>query len=132
MSGPSLVARLSRKTARLSRETRHLREWLAVLRENDTEVTWRTWARMVTGAVQMVLRPVGRAEFVRRARVCVRCPVFDRELRRCRGPWVGGKPTGCGCYLPWFLRIRRPYARGCWGREVVGGDFGWENEKPRG
>jgi len=108
----------------VGQKMRHVLEWMAAVRASRG-LTWGDWAKMVRGLWSMVRGRVDRGEFWRRARVCVRCPVYDRELRRCAGPWVGGKPTGCGCYLPYKLRSERPYPAGCWGRQYVGGDFGW-------
>lgn len=101
---------------------RHVHEWMTVLRETE-ELGLRAWLKMVRG---LASGWVGKREWRRRARTCVRCPLYDRELRRCHGPFVGGRRTGCGCYLPWMLRVRRLYPLGCWGRQFVGGNFGWE------
>jgi hypothetical protein len=109
----------------LVRFQRHLYEWQLVLQEEGSEITWRTWWKMLRGALS---RPVSARVFRARARVCLKCPIFDRELRRCRGPWFNGNPSGCGCYLIFFLRVRRPYPKGCWGRDNVGPDFGWPSE----
>ncbi len=105
---------------------RHVVEWSRAVAASRG-LTARAWVKMVVGSWSMVRGGVDRREFRRRGRVCVRCPVYDRELRRCAGPWVGGRATGCGCYLPWMLKTR-PYPKGCWGRQYVGDDFGWGYE----
>lgn len=102
---------------------RHVREWRAVLKENGARVTWRTWLKMLRGVIGI---PISARVWRRRARTCRGCMLYDRELRRCAGPWLDGKPTGCGCYLPWLLRVRRPYPKGCWGRQYIADNFGWE------
>jgi hypothetical protein len=107
----------------LRRFRRHVREWRAVLKENWQPLTWRTWLKMVRALFSGRVPP---QVWRRRARTCNGCFLFDRELRRCAGPWVNGKPSGCGCYIPWLLHTRRPYAKGCWGRTYVGDDVGWE------
>lgn len=101
---------------------RHLREWRAVLAEEGQAVTWRTWLKMLRGVIGI---PASARVWRQRARVCLKCPIYDRELRRCRGPWIQNNPTGCGCYVPWLLRVRRPYLRGCWGRQFGGPTLGW-------
>lgn len=105
---------------------RHVREWRAVLAEEGQAVTWRTWLKMLRGALSW---PVSARIWRRRARVCLKCPIYDHELRRCRGPWFKGKPTGCGCYVPWVMRVRRPYPSGCWGRQFISLSFGWGTER---
>ena len=111
---------------------RHLRDWLAVLQYNGDQVTWRTWLAMLRGALAMTLRPLPRAVWWQRARTCPRCPLFDREMRRCAGPWVGGKPTGCGCYLVWMIRVPAPYPAGCWAKQFLapGSGLGWPAHPP--
>lgn len=107
---------------------RHVREWRACLAAAESPLTWRTWLKMLRG---LVGRHVPARVWRARARTCQTCPIFDRELRRCAGPWVHGRPTGCGCYLVWQLHVARPYPNGCWGREFVGGDFGWPTFQPK-
>lgn len=70
-------------------------------------------------------RTVGRAEWRRRMRVCWGCPIYDRELKRCRP--MDGHEFGCGCFVPVLALVRRPYPAGCWAREFLPGrGIGWE------
>lgn len=102
----------------IARLLRHIREWRAVLKEENRRGSWRGMLKAIlSGGVTL------RA-WRRRMRVCLKCPVFDGELRRCRSYWP--REAGCGCYTVWLAKTRRPYAKGCWGRTFVGDDFGWE------
>lgn len=58
-------------------------------------------------------------EYIRRYKICVRCPIFDKKYRRCR-PFVAST-KGCGCYVPFSNII---YDK-CWGRNYYGSPFGW-------
>jgi hypothetical protein len=109
----------------LKTELRHLREWRAVLKEELRE-----------GSALKMLRAIctGRVSprvWRRRMRTCLKCPIYDRELRRCRGPvFVAGTPApGCGCYVVYTALTKRPYPAGCWGRQWVAHDFGWGGEQ---
>jgi len=101
---------------------RHWREWAAVLQAERRMMTWRSWLKMARGALTPSVSPTA---WRRRARVCLKCPIYDRELRRCRGPVFGGNPSGCGCYVPWLLKVRAPYPLGCWARQFGGPALGW-------
>ncbi|MFA5378648.1 MAG: hypothetical protein WC455_23035 [Dehalococcoidia bacterium] len=60
-----------------------------------------------------------------RYRICVRCPVFDPKLRRCRNIY-DGEYLGCGCYMPFKVSANKPGEK-CWARS--GGENskeGWE------
>lgn len=104
-------------------EYRHLREWLAVLKEERRQARlWPMVRALCTGRVSFRV-------WRRRMRTCARCPIYDRELRRCRGPVLNGVETGCGCYVVFLALTRRPYPLGCWGRQVVGPGFGWGAEE---
>lgn len=64
---------------------RRLKQWYAVLAEESMlqasgkPSLWKMWRAWRTGEVT-------RAKWRARLRRCRRCPVFDGELRRCRGP----------------------------------------------
>ena len=100
---------------------RQFREWRRLLEEEHYPrfALWKMLRAILTG-------PVEARTFRRRARVCLRCPLYHKPLRQCSGPTFKGNRTGCGCYIPWLLRVRRPYPDGCWGRQFVGGRFGWK------
>jgi hypothetical protein len=107
---------------KIKTELRHTREWVAVLREEQREINLRTVLRMIRG---LFSRPVAPAVARQRLRVCRGCMFFDRQFRRCRGPWLHGHPTGCGCYIVWLVRVPRPYWSGCWSRTAYRADYGW-------
>lgn len=44
-----------------------------------------------------------RVPWRQKMRACYRCPIFDRELKRCR-PYSGAK-LGCGCYTPFLALV---------------------------
>ena len=88
-------------------------QWLEVLEEESRTMTARTWYHLfVAGLTVAVRHPVQSAEFKRRIRICSRCPVYDKEMKRCR-PYTGS-PDGCGCYVPFKALDSRP----CWIREL--------------
>jgi len=60
-----------------------------------------------------------KKEWRRRYRICLKCPIFDYELRRCR-PFDNSK-RGCGCYVP-FSNV---FYDVCWGRKAYGKAVGW-------
>lgn len=114
---------MKRLWSMLARQVRHFREWQAVLAEEGRTVS--RWS-MVKAMVRAVLSGgTSLRVWNRRMRICRRCPIYDRELRRCRGPLIGGVRPGCGCYVPFSAKTRRPYEDGCWGRTHLGHPFGW-------
>jgi Fe-S-cluster containining protein len=88
-------------------------QWLEVLEEEARTMGFKTWAKMILAGLDVSLfHPVQSAEFKRRMRICQRCPVYDKELRRCR-PYTGS-PDGCGCYAPFKALARQS----CWIRQI--------------
>lgn len=103
----------------LRRLSRHVKEWIAVIREERGELhVWPMVRALLTGYA-------GRRVWTRRMRTCQRCPIYDRQFRRCRGPRFNGLTTGCGCYVVFQAATRAPYQRGCWGFEASDGTIGW-------
>jgi hypothetical protein len=98
-------------------------EWRAtLLRERKTASLLAMLAALASG-------PVDRATWRRRIqRGCMQCPIYDRQRKACRSPFPAWRHLGCGCYVPFLAMTRSPYAKGCWGRTVVGGDFGWGDD----
>lgn len=105
-----------------------LREWNAVMREELGVITWREKLVVIAKITLAVIsaRRVKRLDVLNRYKVCVRCPLFDRQLKRCR-PFTGSR-LGCGCYAPYkvivsdhgwaFLELspetRQEYSIRCW------------------
>lgn len=84
-------------------------QWLDLLEEESRVMTKKTWWDLfVAGLRVATLHPVKSKEFKRRIRICERCPIYDRSMRRCR-PYTGS-PDGCGCYVPFKALDDRP----CW------------------
>jgi len=93
------------------------KEWLEVLKEERKNVgLTQLWA-MLVGALWATSKP-DRRGYRRRMRICAKCPIYDRELHRCR-PFTGA-PVGCGCYMPYKAQGPGP----CWLRER-GHPGGW-------
>lgn len=117
-----------------------LREWWAVVKEEKKLTgSWPNPFKMVRGLFR---GHVSHQKWTERLVTCSRCPIFDGELRRCRGPFftasfnrnTGARnlPPGCGCYVPYLAFTKTPYTSadrklaGCWGRATMGASFGWE------
>lgn len=82
-------------------------QWLEVLEEESHQMDRRAWWNMMlAGARVALVHPVPDFEFRRRMRICRACPVYDREMKRCR-PYTGS-PDGCGCYVPFKALDNRP------------------------
>lgn len=88
-------------------------EWLMVM---YYEIGWSAFKVVLRGLLELRRQKVGRAEWFRRMRVCMKCPVYNARLRSCR---TGG--MGCGCYVPFSNLVKK----NCWGREKYGEWFGW-------
>jgi len=102
-------------------------QWRAtLLRERKTASLFAMLAALASG-------PVSAVAWRRRMKTCSKCLIYDRERKVCRSPLPAYKHLGCGCYVPFLALTRRPYAKGCWGRTVVGGPFGWgvEEDEPK-
>lgn len=106
-------------------KTRRIKEWFDVL---DQERVTRSWKDIAKALWRMVLgifgRKVSPVVWRHRMRVCLRCPIFDRKMRRCR-PYASSQ-LGCGCYTPYLCSVAVPYKRGCWAKEAFPTRcFGW-------
>lgn len=87
------------------------KEWREVLEEEGRTMTWRSWLHMAGEAVAALIWPVNRSLYRHRIRTCMKCPLYDRGLRRCR-PYTGSE-AGCGCFVPYRAQTPSP----CWWRE---------------
>jgi hypothetical protein len=47
-------------------------------------------------------------EWRRRIRVCRKCPIYDRSIKRCRPS--NDSDLGCGCYVPFMAAHKKT----CW------------------
>ena len=61
---------------------------------------------------------------IRRYKTCLKCPLYDPGLRRCRQD-VNGNRLGCGCYIP-FKITATPIWTPCWGHLTTKGKIGWK------
>ena len=64
-----------------------------------------------------------RAVWRYRMRRCIRCPLYDATVKRCR-PYEGSA-LGCACYCPLIALF---YRHPCWGRIHLPDepDVGWD------
>lgn len=94
------------------------REWGRVIRVEFPD--WRqlllALPPMLWHGLHSLFNPTPKKIWMRRIRICHRCPIYNPGLRQCRRKYYT-TPMGCGCYTPFLATIRRPYAKGCWYRE---------------
>jgi len=95
---------------------RMYREWLKVL---WLERGWKAFKGVLWGLFEIRKHNVSKAEWIRRAKVCMKCPIYDARYRRCR---LGN--MGCGCYVPFSNLVKKQ----CWAREQYGLAFGWSED----
>lgn len=89
-----------------------VREWLAVLQDNEARPGMRGWWEMARWAVRAIWR--GRnAKAVPDYRKCIRCPLHDRRFKRCGA----NDGLGCSCFTVYMVAAGKP----CWGRQNVPG-----------
>lgn len=92
---------------------KRIAEWRAVLAHKGVKVSTVALLRALFSG------PVPADVWRDRMRVCMRCPVYDRDLRACFKPLSDGRVIGCGCYTPFKAMTAAPYARGCYAREIT-------------
>lgn len=94
---------------------KRLSEWRAVLARKGVKVSTFALGRALLSG------PVPPDVWRDRMRVCLRCPVYDAELRACRKRTSDGRVQGCSCYTPFLALTAVPYTLegGCWAREVT-------------
>jgi hypothetical protein len=100
-------------------------EWLRVVRAERVDLL--TLGEMVFAALEarQALMPATPRLVRERYRVCLKCPVFDPGLKRCRQVTATGRKLGCGCYVPFKAWATARYG-GCWGYHHADGAIGWE------
>jgi hypothetical protein len=87
-----------------------LGEWVAVLRAERATIPWGAMLKLAFWYA------VGRNRIdsktaLRRYRACNQCPIFDKNLLRCR-PYTGST-VGCGCFAVYAIVTKKR----CWLRE---------------
>jgi len=94
-----------------------IKEWFVVLKLAGASAIPAIIMTLLTA------KPVGKRTWRTRMRRCMRCPVYDRMLRRC---WAsdGDREWGCKCYMPfkalfaehgWMAETNNPQAdKFCW------------------
>jgi hypothetical protein len=75
-------------------------QWAMVVREGMYHMTWGkrlkvTWLML---RYAWKIGKVTRAQWRYRMRRCQRCPIYDRQLKRCQPQ--SGSALGCMCYVP--------------------------------
>lgn len=94
--------------------SRRIRQWRTVLALKGARVSpWAMLRAVLSG-------PVPPDVWRSRLRICLRCEVFDHELKACRRILRDGRVLGCTCYTPFLAFTAVPYTRagGCWAREI--------------
>jgi hypothetical protein len=97
---------------------KRIAEWRRVLAQKGVKVSVFALLRALLSG------PVPGDVWRDRMRVCMRCPVYDRDLRACYKPLSDGRVVGCGCYCPFKALTAAPYARGCYAREITDNEGG--------
>jgi len=101
---------------------RKMKEFLKVIsleKPNKLQLIKMLWRGLWVLPFFLIVNKLEAREYLRRYSVCLKCPIFDPELRRCRP--FNGSSKGCGCYVPFSNII---YDK-CWGRNFYGAPFGW-------
>ena len=106
-------------------------QWQRVVRMEGKTMTLKEKVAMLAKMARLAPRLAYKRLSCWRAKMrrCAKCPIYDRELKRCR-PYTG-HPWGCGCYTPFLALVEEK----CWGdlnRPMVvtmmpefGKDVGW-------
>lgn len=100
---------------------KHFKRFRKVLKLEEVSLLALVRAFFVTAPFWLLANKPEIREWKRRYKVCLKCPIFDKELRRCRP--FNGSSRGCGCYVP-FSNI---FYDECWSRKEYGGDYGWSS-----
>ena len=89
-------------------------QWFEVVKEEGRVLSKADLARTFFHAAWLVLKHgfKFRKRWRTRVRICQKCPIYDRSLRRCR-PYTGSE-LGCGCWVPLIALFEDR----CWGGEV--------------
>lgn len=103
--------------------------WRAViiLGAADAPLWWRLRYHAVSAlkmARALASGPVPTNVWRDRVRVCLRCPVLDRETMACRRVLPSGQILGCQCYTPFLALTAAPHPAGCWARAITDHE-GW-------
>jgi hypothetical protein len=96
---------------------KRLLTWGACLRDAGGAPGVRGYLSMAWLGIHS-LRPQNARLWRQRLRTCQRCPVYDRELKRCG---VAGSGLGCGCFVPY-----KAFEGTCWLRDQ-GSAQGWSD-----
>lgn len=97
---------------------KRISEWRTVMAQKGVKVSIVSLARAVLSG------PVPADVWRDRMRVCLRCPIYNADLKACRQPNPRGPDyldLGCGCYTPFSALTAVPYTKagGCWAREIT-------------
>lgn len=101
------------------------RQWRELLKEEKGAISARTMLYMARVLCRIGWKWLSgnkvahRASWRAKMRACRKCPVYGRDLRRCR-PYSGSK-LGCGC-ATWLIALGQDE---CWGDIHLPGKVGW-------
>lgn len=101
---------------------KRIAEWQTVMAHKGVEVSVLALLRAILSG------PVPADVWRDRMRICMRCPVYNRDLKACmqRHPLEPDRILGCGCYTPFKALTAAPYPRGCFARQITDHE-GWPN-----
>lgn len=96
---------------------KRIAEWRVVLAHKGVKVSILALVRAVLSG------PVPPEVWRARMRVCLRCPVYDHELKACHKvihDSIYHRVLGCFCYVVFLALTAVPYSPngGCWAREL--------------
>jgi len=109
---------------------KRIKEFLKVIYREKGELSSVAVFFILANAIWKVLpywllaKEIDRLEWKRRYKVCLRCPIFDAELKRCKP--FDNSTRGCGCYTPFSNLVYEE----CWGRLNYGKAIGWSGYDP--
>ena len=69
---------------------------MVVVRKESRPGFWKVFVAILWVLIHS--KAASRKRWRYAMRRCWKCPIYDRELKRCR-PWDGHE-LGCGCYMP--------------------------------
>lgn len=92
---------------------KRIAEWRAVMARKEIKVS----ARVLFHA--LLSGPVPPDVWRDRIRTCLRCELYNAELKACHRQLQDGRIVGCGCYVPFKAFTANPYGDGCWGHSIA-------------
>lgn len=92
---------------------RRIQSWWRVARQNAGLLDGLAMLRALASG------PVPRDVWRDRLRICLRCPILDRETMACRKVIASGRVLGCRCFVPFLALTAAPYEGGCYAHNIA-------------